>query len=362
MPAITGMKGEGFYDRHSAPQGAAIQMLAEWMAEAATTVALPPAPRPVVLVDFGSSEGRNAIAVMRAAAATIRQRTAQPIQTIYSDLPSNNFNQLFANLNDPALISGFPTEVYPGAAPGSFYRALLPPGTVQLATCFNSILWMDRLPAVSVPDFVSYRRPLRGLTVAPEVEAAFTCQAATDLENFLQARAREMTPGGKLLVASPGDTEQHRCCDGCYDSLNDACLDLVANGRIERARYERLTLPVHFRTAAELVAPLKKEASPLREAFALERAETMEVPTPFEREFERTGNAAHYAAAYTGFLRAFTEPVVRAALVGPGESSAIVEAVYARVAERIAAEPARYRFRYFQVAALLTRRGSSVPF
>jgi cyclopropane-fatty-acyl-phospholipid synthase len=236
---------------------------------------------------------------------------------------------------------------------------LLPPGTVHLATSFNAILWLDRLPAVPVPDYVVYRRPhppRPGLSVSPEVTAAFTRQAEQDLVRFLECRARELVPGGKLLVATPGDTDQARLGDGLYDVLNDACLDLVASGQLRREQYERLTMPVYFRTVAELLAPLEREGSPVRGVFAVERAEALEVPTPFIVEYRRTGDATAYAAAYTGFLRAVSEPVVRAAIDQSGGDAAIVDSLYERIRARLLAEPDRYLWRYFVVAVLLSRR------
>ncbi len=355
MPATTGMKGEGYYDRNSAPQAAGIGLVRDWLVQAARAVPLPAPPQPVVAVDFGSSEGRNAIGVMQTITGTIRQRSDQPIQTVYSDLSSNNFNRLFANLDDPNLMRGFPAEVYPSAVPGSFYRPLLPPGTVHLATCFNAVLWMDRLPA-RVADHVVYRRPLGGMTVSTDLVAAFSGQAAADWAYFLQSRARDMVPGGKLIVTSPGDDERGRCSQGLYDVLNDACRDLVAAGRVEPDRYERLTVPVYFRTVPELLAPLSEAGSPLRDAFAVERAATADVPTPFEISFQQSGNAAAYGCAYRDFLRAFSEPVVRSALVEPGGDETVLDAIYERVAERVQAEPQCYRFRYVQVAMMLTRR------
>jgi hypothetical protein len=355
MPATTGMKGEGFYDRHSSAQLASIEALRDWVDRAAADLPLPASAQPVTVLDLGSSEGGNAIRLMAAVAEGLRRRTGQPLQTIYSDLASNNFNQLFGNLENARRADLFPAGVYAGAVGGSFYGPLLPPGSVHLATSFNSIVWLDRLPAAAVPDFVTYRRPhppRPGLAVPPEVTTAFRGQAEQDLVRFLECRARELVPGGKLLVASPGDSDQARVCDGLYDVLNDACLDLVAAGRLERAEYERLTMPCYFRTVAELVAPLEREDSPVRGAFAVERAEAMEVPIPFVVEFRRGGDAAAYADAYTGFLRAISEPVVRAA-VGQG---ATVDGLYERIRARLLVEPERYFWRYIQVAALLTRR------
>jgi hypothetical protein len=353
------MKGAGYYDQNSEAQMTSIQALQHWVADAVADLPLPAAAQPVTVMDLGSSEGRNAIRLMRAIVAGLRRRTDQPLQTIYSDLASNNFNQLFSNLEEARRAGRFPTGVYPSVVGGSFYGPLLQPRTVHLATCFNSIQWLDRIPALPLPHSVGYRRPhppRPGLDVPPEATAAFKRQAELDLVRFLECRAREMVPGGKLLLASPGDADQARVGDGLLDVLNDACLDLVAAGRLERRQYERLTMPVYCRTVAELLAPLERDDSPVQGAFAVDRAEAFEVPTPFVIDFRRGGDVAAYARAYTGFLRAISEPVVRTALNQVEENTATVEGLYERIRARLLAEPERYLFHYIQVAALLTRR------
>jgi hypothetical protein len=353
------MKGAGYYDRHSAPQLSSIRALQDWVDDAVANLPLPDAARPVTVLDLGSSEGRNAIAEMATIVAGLRRRTGQPLQTVYSDLASNDFNQLFANLEEARRAGLFPAGVYPGAVGGSFYGPLLPPGTVHLATSFNAIQWLDQLPAVPMPDTVAYRRPhppRQGLAVSPEATAAFTRQAQQDLVRFLECRARELVPGGKLLLASPGDTDQARVSDGLADILNDACLDLVAARRLTREQYERFTMPAYFRTVAELLAPLEQGGSPVRGAFAVDRALALEVPAPFVVEFRRGGDVAAYAAAYTGFVRAITEPVVRAAFNQPDADARAVDRLYERIQARLLAEPERYQWRYILVAALLTRR------
>ena len=115
-------------------------------------------------------------------------------------------------------------------------------------------------------------------------------------------------------------------------------------------------MPVYFRTVEELVAPLERAASPVRGAFAVDRAEALEVPTPFVVDFQRDGDVDAYAAAYTGFLRAISEPVVQAALNQSARRLTTVDSLYERIQERLLAEPERYFWRYIVVAALLTRR------
>lgn len=360
MPATTGMKAAGYYDQHSTAQQASIRLVSGWIDNALAAMPLPPASRPFTVLDLGSSEGRNALVAMNGIVESVRRRQAdQMLQTIYSDLPSSNFNQLFRNLHEAREEGRLAPGVFPSAVAGSFYEPLMPPRSVYFAMAFNAVLWLDSLPAATVPDFVVYRRPhppRTGLHVPPETAAAFARQAERDLVQFLQCRASELLPGGKLLIVSPGDTENQRICDGLYDVLNDACLDLVAADRVERQRYERFTMPVYFRTVAETLAPLEREGSPVKGLFTVDRAETLEVPTPFLVEFDRGGDAAKLADDYTGFLRAFSEPVARSALVGENGDGTVIDELYGRVHARLKAEPYRYRFRYMLTATLFSRR------
>ena len=275
MPATTGMKGAGYYDQHSTAQLSSIQAFQDWVDAPSRTCRCRP-PRAGHRPGPGLLGGRNAIRLMGAIVEGLRRRhRAAPSD----DLQRPGQQQLQPVVRQPG--GGphpglFSARVYSGAVGGSFYGPLLPPGTVHLATSFNAIHWLDHLPGVPLPDFVAYRRPhppRQGLAVSPEATAAFTRQAEQDLVRFLECRARELVPGGKLLLASPGDTNQASVCDGLFDVLNDACLDLVAAGRLEREQYERLTIPVYCRTVAELLAPLEREDSPVRGAFAVDRAQ-----------------------------------------------------------------------------------------
>ncbi|MHB1423237.1 MAG: class I SAM-dependent methyltransferase [Gemmataceae bacterium] len=360
MPVTTGMKGAGFYDRHSAAQLASMRFVRDWIEDAIAALPLPQGSQPFTVLDLGSSEGANAILGMSWIVEGVRRRRAdQAIQTIYSDLPSNNFNRLFLNLDEARKAGGIPAGVYPSVVGGSFYEPLMPSRSVHFAMVFNAALWLDALPAAPVPNFVVFRRshpPRPDLNMPQETADAFARQADGDLVRLLQCRANELTPGGKLLIVGPGDSEERCVADGLYDVVNDACLDLVAAGRVPQQYYERFTMPLYFRTVAETLAPLERQGSPVKDAFAVDRAETLEVPTPFFVEFDRGGDAAKLADAYTGFLRAFTEPIARAALVGDAGDDAVIDELYDRVHARMRSAPDRYRFHYQLTAALFTRR------
>jgi hypothetical protein len=356
MPTLAGMKPEGYYDENSSFQRVTMEAVVSWMQEAVAGMTLPDEPAPIHIADYGCSEGSNSIAAVGHVVEALRRRRAtQPMAAIHADLPSNNFNQLFRNLHDPARTSYLHSagraqpSVFAVATAGSFFKPLLPPRSVHFAMSFLAVEWMDKVPDVLVPNFIGY---MRG---SPAALQAFAEQADSDLTRFYDARARELAPGGRLLIVIPGMDGQRRCSDGLYDVLNDAAWDMVTSGRVERTRFERFAMPVYFRTLAEMTAPLTRSGSPVHGAFRIDRAEVLHLPTPFVEEYRRTGAVERYATIYTNFLRAFSEPVVADGLVGSGGDHGVMDALYGRVRDRLIAEPERYRMENIEVAVLLSR-------
>jgi gibberellin A4 carboxyl methyltransferase len=358
MPVTHGMKGDGFYDRNSSPQMAAVAAVLPWLEDAVAQMDLADSPAPVVVIDYGCSEGRNSIAAMQRITGALRARTPRPIQTIHSDLPTNNFNQLFVSLAAADLCTGSQWAVYSMAVGGSMFEQLVPPETLTIATTFNAIGYLDRQPQAEIADYILPMGPRRqrlGVTVTEEARNIFANQADSDLIRFYRARADEIISGGKLLVASFGADEYHRCCDGLYDVLNDALLDLRDTGRLDGETYRRLIFPIYYRTRQELIDPLLRHDSPVAGCFRVERVESLEVSVPFNQRWEQSGDVSAYAKEYTGFLRAFSEPILRLSFANHDNLEALIEEVYQRVQVRLLANPADYEFHYIEVAALLTR-------
>jgi gibberellin A4 carboxyl methyltransferase len=352
------MKGDGFYDQNSAPQMASVAAVLPWLEDAVVQMDLSDSMYPVVVVDYGCSEGRNSIAAMQPIIAAIRARTSRPIQTIHGDLPTNNFNQLFVNLAAADLSSASRSQVYSMAVGGSMFEQLLPPGTVNIAMTFNAVGWLDRLPQAEIADYIMPMGPSRqrpGVAVTEEARRLFANQAADDLVRFYRARAEETVSGGKLLNASFGADEHHRACDGIYDVLNDALLDVRESGRLDPDAYRRLIFPLYFRTPEELIAPVVGDNSPVAGCFRVDRVESLDVGVPFNLRPEQSGDNSADASKFTGFLRAFSEPILRMSFANHDNLDALIEETYQRVQARLIANPADYEFHYIEVAALLTR-------
>ena len=113
---VSVMQGEGAYGRHSRIPAAGGGMAIPMLEHAARRIALEAGGRPIVVADYGSSDGKNSLAPMRAAITVLRERIGRerPIIVCHTDLPGNDFSTLIG------LIESDP-ESY-GRAGGSFSR------------------------------------------------------------------------------------------------------------------------------------------------------------------------------------------------------------------------------------------------
>src|SRR5215469_7309449 len=68
------MEGGGSYNRHARIQAGGADLALPYLDGAARSLALPPASDPIVLADYGSSQGRNSFPPMRAAIRSLRTR------------------------------------------------------------------------------------------------------------------------------------------------------------------------------------------------------------------------------------------------------------------------------------------------
>jgi len=334
--STTGMVGGGFYNANSSAQMAAIAHVLPWITEALQEIDLESTCAAVRLADFGCSEGANSIAVMRELIAALRPATDRPIETVHSDLPTNDFSQLFLALRPDGVSTYGDTNVFSSAVGGSMFDQLLAPASCDFASTFNAIGFLSRYPLERLPGYILPNGPSASRNnghVSDEDRAVFAAQAEADIAAFLRARARELRPGGKLILQVFGSGAEARTCDGIYDLLNDALLDHVASGEFPADIYDRYYQPVYFRTLDELTAPLTQSAE-FEAVFRLDRSETYEVPVAFNETFKASGDLDAYADAYVNFFRAFTEAPLRLALRDQVGSQVLIDKIYAQAKAR----------------------------
>jgi hypothetical protein len=124
VPSHGVMEGKGTYNRHAKlPRGGAV-LAVPLLEKAVRRVELSAGDQPVVIADYGSSQGKNSMIPMQTAIKGFRQRlsSGRPISVFHVDQPSNDFNALFEVLHgDPETYVFDDHNVFPAAIGRSFY-------------------------------------------------------------------------------------------------------------------------------------------------------------------------------------------------------------------------------------------------
>jgi hypothetical protein len=355
-----GMTGD--YDRHSEYQRRVVESGSALVADAVARLPLPEPPDPLVIADLGAGTGRNSMAALGQAVAAARARRADlPIVCVHADLPTNDWNALFASLAsspDSYLRAPGPAAL-PMAAGRSFFEPVVPRGLARLEVSFSAAHWLRSAPRVALPGALYF------CEASGAARLALAEQAAADWEAFLRARAADLAPGGRLLVecvgteAGPGGAELVTARE-TMAAVGEVAAELAGEGTLSREALEAYVFPVYARTVAEARAPVEAGGA-LGEAFEVVGATTAAVPNPYLDRWREDGDAAAYARDAVAFVRGFSESALRLGLFpedgGRGAAAdRAIDELFARLEARFAAAPERDAFRDWTLTVVLARR------
>jgi SAM dependent carboxyl methyltransferase len=332
-PTQTAMEGSGFYNKHSSAQASGIARTLGLLERAANAVIV--GDESLVVADYGASQGRNSMVPMRLAIETLRTKhgVERPVLVYHTDLPSNDFNSLFKTLKeDPNSYLKGASAIYPAAVGGSFFDTILPPSHVHLGWNSWAVHWLSQ-KSVDAEDHVSPT-----LSTVPAVRAAASQQSALDWESFLSARASELRNGGRLLCLVIVDTGGRVNSDSLWQHLWDAIVDAGHDGLLTSQQQLQITLPIWYRSMADLKAPFGTGNQ--YAGLQLEHSEATTAPDPFWASFEKTGDAAQFGLSWANTMRAISAPTILAAL--GEERGDLLDDICARYAVRVATKPVRY--------------------
>ena len=198
------MEGGGSYNLHARIPAGGGNLALPYLEDAAQSCTLPPGSDPIVIAAYGSSQGKNSLAPMRAAIRCLRSRVwnERAVTVVHVDQHANDFNSLFDVLHDDSeRYSMDDPNVFPFAIGRSFYENVFPPEQVDLAWSSYAGVWLRHIPALIPGHFMS-------VACTGETRAAFDLQAANDWRLFLSLGARELRIGGRLVVALPGLSDE----------------------------------------------------------------------------------------------------------------------------------------------------------
>ena len=335
---VSAMEGKGAYNRNAAIPASGGALAIPLLEKAAQQISLDSEDRPIVIADYGSSQGKNSLAPMRTAIAALRTRVGpqRVIFVCHTDLPANDFSEMFALLeSDPeSYLQGEP-QVFPYAIGRSFYRSLFPPGHVDLGWSSYAAVWLSRLP-LQIPDH--FFIPCS----SGAVRAEFDRQAAQDWEAFLSLRATELRATGRLVVALPAlNYEGTTGFASMMNHANAELFDLVKAGVVSAEERGRMTIASCPRREQDLLAPFARDGR--FHGLVVEHSSTVSVPDPAWIEFQRDGDAAAFASKRAGFFRAVFVPSMSQALAltrDVEERQIFADRLEDGVRRRIASNPA----------------------
>ena len=354
------MKGAGYYSRATIGAKHVMDNAAGMVLDAVDRMAPADDGTPFRVTDMGAADGGTSLDMWGRVLADVRARVpSRPIEMIYTDLPKNDFSQVFQMVHGlsegPAgaeTYMGKVADVYPMASGTSFHEAILPPGTLDLGFSATASHYITAVPC-AIPDHIHM------VGASGEVRAAYEAKGAADWDNMLAKRAAEMKPGARLCLFNFGIDEEGRYLGNTggvnmFDTFALHWRSLVDDGTISEAEFEAVNFPQVYRTQAQFCAPLEDEGSAAHKAgLRLEHVESRVVRCPFEEAFTREGgDPADFARDYIPTLRSWSEPNFFAGLSdarSQAEKAAIVDEFYGRYETMVAADPAGHAMDYVHI-------------
>jgi SAM dependent carboxyl methyltransferase len=358
------MTGGGYYDEHSEYQEKVAESGSALVRACVDAVPLPGPGETFAVADYGASTGKNSIAAVRNAIDQVRTRRGdQPALALHNDLPTNDWNEFFKNLqasSDSYLHLAGPA-VIPMVSAVSFFEPAAPAGGVHVGLSFSAAHWLRTQPTVDVPGGFYF------CEATGKARTALAAQADADWTTFLEARASDLASGGRLLVQMVGSApaaeaggEPRVTARLLLRAMAEVATGMASAGDLDPGAVERYVLAVYARTPDEARAPLERSGSTLAGSFTVVECRTDPVANPYLDQWRADGDAQTYAKSYAAFVRGFTESSLHTNLFAPGSQGKsvddLVDEFFARLAARFAADPERDRFEDWTLTVVLERR------
>lgn len=339
------MTGHGFYNQHSLEQALAAEA-AIGMVQRASEV-IPLDGTAVCCADFGCAQGHNSMHPLRVLIEGVRRRASEvPIMVVHTDLPGNDFTTLFRTLDDPTQSYLFGRKNVYGFAEGKgFYGNVFPDHLVAFGWCSIATHWLSQVPT-------GLRDQIFSPLASPDEKARWRDQANQDWRDFLTNRAREMKPGGEIvLVNRIADDEGITGAEGIMSLANDVIRTLVDKGTITAEQHAKMALPTFYRTEREYLDPI--QTGEFADRFEVIEHEVDVLPDAYYAETAAKGDSIGYGLAAAGFFRGFSEAPLFGSLGQGGKP--IADGFYARLAALIARHPDQAKTSW-RVMAMRIRR------
>jgi hypothetical protein len=304
------MKGGGYYAKVTIGAKHVIDRATPLILEAVERMAPADDGSIFTMSDMGCADGGTSVTMVGTVLKEIRRRVpSRPIQMVYTDLPRNDFSQVFQNIHGQTDIETYIDEIDDlsvFASATSFHKPIFPAGSLNLGFSATASHYISEKPGV-----ISNHVHMVGAEGAER--AAYVEQGRIDWERMLMNRARDLAPGGRLALFNFGIDEEGRYLGATgeismFDTFSTLWATLRDDGVITPEEFVNTNFPQSYRTVAQFTAPFDDPNNPVHRAgLRVEHVETRVVGCPYAADFKIHGDAARFAHEYIPTLRSWSE-------------------------------------------------------
>jgi hypothetical protein len=349
------MKGDGYYSKATTGAKDVIDAAAPLILEAVGRMQLSGLARPFRCTDMGCADGGTSVGMWSRVLGSVRAKApSRPIEIVYTDLPRNDFSQLFRMLHGqtatPSYYGKIP-GVFPFASATSFHQAIVPEGSLDLGFSATASHYISKAPC-NITGHVHMVR------ATGSERAAWDDIGRKEWQHMLALRARELVHGGRLCLLNFGIDDTGRYLgntggESMFDTFNVLWRGLAEDGTITGEEYANTNFPQVYRTAEQFVAPLNDPRSEAyRSGLRLEHIEQRHLTCPYARAFAEHKDATRFARDYIPTLRSWSEPTFAAGLSparAPEDRQRILDEFFGRYERLVAADPTGHGMDYIHI-------------
>lgn len=355
------MSGGGLYSLATKGAKDVIDLATPRVIEAVNSMDLSASASRFTMADVGCADGGTSLDMVREVLTEVQNKAPGcQCTVVYCDQTANDFNALIDIVHGRTRFSSWLSDMpnaYSLVSGSSFYLQAVPDASLDLVFSATAMHWLSRKPC-DLNDHVHV------VGASNEEYRAFADHARQDWETILLCRARELRPGGRMVLVNFCRDPQGRYLGNTggvnmFDTFNRIWQSFLADGRIREDEYHRMTLPQYYRTMEEFSEPLVDPDSACHRAgLRLDSIETRVVPCPYAEQFRRDGDTGTFADGLIPTVRSWNQSIFAAGLdpARPAEERAeLIEDFYGAYHRLVLDDPRGHGMDYVHAHMTISR-------
>ncbi|XP_055815377.1 loganic acid O-methyltransferase-like [Solanum dulcamara] len=223
------------------------------------------------IAELGCSVGPNTLIAMQHVVEALKDKYLSQVMTnstknnilefeiFFNDHITNDFNTLFRSIP-------IDRSYYAFGVPGSFHGRLFPSQSIHFAYSSCSIHWLSKIPKELLDEkSPAWNKGLIHYIGASNIEVvnAYVAQFEKDMEMFFNTRAKEIVPGGMMVLITPFSSYIR-----LMKFFGSSLMDLVNEGKLDESLVDSFNLPMYFPSVEDMTKVVEKN-----DCFSIEKIE-----------------------------------------------------------------------------------------